>query len=61
MQGWSVASVMIAGGAPLGIVLAVLARFIAGAVARERGSAARKRLKAAVAGVAGGCGGTVGP
>ena len=43
---------MIAGGALLGIVLAVLAKFIAGAAARARGAAARKRLKASVAAVA---------
>ena len=42
----------IAGGALLGIVLAVLAKFIAGAAARARGAAARKRLKGSVAAVA---------
>ena len=52
MQGWPVPTVMIAGGALLGIVLAVLAKFIAGAAARARGAAARKRLKASVAAVA---------
>jgi hypothetical protein len=52
VQGWPVPTVMIAGGALLGIVLAVLAKFIAGAAARARGSAARKRLKASVAAVA---------
>jgi hypothetical protein len=36
----------------LGIVLAVLAKFIAGAAAQARGRAARKRLKASVAAVA---------
>ena len=46
VQGWPVPTVMIAGGALLGIVLAVLAKFIAGAAARARGAAARKRLKA---------------
>ena len=52
VQGWPVPTVMIAGGALLGIVLAVLAKFIAGAAARARGAAARKRLKASVAAVA---------
>ncbi len=52
VQGWPVPTVMIAGGALLGIVLAILAKFIAGAAARARGSAARKRLEAAVAAVA---------
>ncbi|WP_442784750.1 hypothetical protein [Arthrobacter sp. CG_A4] len=52
VQGWPVPTVMIAGGTLLGIVLAILAKFIAGAAARARGAAARKRLKAAVAAVA---------
>ncbi|MGY2745934.1 GTPase [Pseudarthrobacter sp. O4] len=52
VQGWPVPTVMIAGGALLGIVLAIAAKFIAGAAARARGAAARKRLKAAVAAVA---------
>ena len=52
VEGWPVPTVMIAGGALLGIVLAVLAKFIAGAAARARGAAARKRLKASVAAVA---------
>ena len=52
VQGWPVPTVMIAGGALLGIVLAILAKFIAGAAARARGAAARKRLKASVAAVA---------
>jgi hypothetical protein len=47
-----VPTVMIAGGALFGIVLAIVAKFNAGAVARARGSAARKRLKAAVTAVA---------
>ncbi|MDN4643445.1 GTPase [Arthrobacter sp. PsM3] len=52
VAGWPVPTVMIAGGALLGIVLAVLAKFIAAAAARARGAAARKRLKASVAAVA---------
>jgi hypothetical protein len=52
VQGWPVPTVMIAGGALLGIALAILAKFIAGAAARARGAAARKRLKASVAAVA---------
>ena len=52
VQGWPVPTVMIAGGALLGIVLALLAKLIAGAAARARGAAARKRLKASVAAVA---------
>jgi hypothetical protein len=52
VQGWSVATVMIAGGVLLGIVLAVLAELIAGAAARARGAAARKRLRRAIAAVA---------
>lgn len=52
VEGWPVPTVMIAGGALLGIILAVLAKFIAGAAARARGSGARKRLKASVAAVA---------
>ncbi|MCB5275741.1 GTPase Era [Arthrobacter sp. SO5] len=52
VQGWPVPTVLIAGGALLGIVLAVLAKFIAGAAARARGAAARKRLGSAVAAVA---------
>ncbi|WP_144670842.1 GTPase [Arthrobacter sp. U41] len=52
VEGWPVPTVMIAGGALLGIVLAALAKFIAGAAARARGAAARKRLKGSVAAVA---------
>ena len=52
VQGSPVPTVMIAGGALLGIVLALLAKLIAGAAARARGAAARKRLKASVAAVA---------
>lgn len=53
VEGWPVPTVMIAGGALLGVVLAIAAKFIAGAAARARGAAARKRLKAAVESVAG--------
>ena len=52
VEGWPVPTVMIAGGVLLGIVLAIAARFIAGAAAASRGSRARRRLKAAVAAVA---------
>jgi hypothetical protein len=52
VQGWPVPTMMIAGGALLGIVLAITGKFIAGAVARTRGAAARKRLNSAVADVA---------
>jgi energy-coupling factor transporter ATP-binding protein EcfA2 len=52
VQGWPVPTMMIAGGALLGIVLAITGKFIAGAVARMRGAAARKRLNSAVADVA---------
>ena len=52
VEGWPVPTVMIVGGALLGIVLAILAKFIAAAAARARGSAARKRLRASVAAVA---------
>lgn len=52
VQGWPIPTVMIAGGVLLGIVLAVAAKFIAGAAAGSRGAAARKRLKSAVAAVA---------
>jgi GTP-binding protein EngB required for normal cell division len=48
VEGWPVPTVMIAGGALLGVVLALAAKFIAGAAARARGAAARRRLKAAV-------------
>jgi GTP-binding protein EngB required for normal cell division len=52
VQGWPVPTAMIAGGALLGIVLAVAGKFVAGAAARARGAAARKRLNSAVAVVA---------
>ncbi len=52
VQGWPVPTVLIAGGALLGIVLATAAKFIAGAAAKARGTVARKRLRSAVAAVA---------
>lgn len=52
IEGWPVPTIMVAGGVLLGIVLALAARFIAGAAARARAAAARKRLQAAVAAVA---------
>jgi hypothetical protein len=51
VEGWPVPTLMIAGGAVLGIVLAVAGKFIAGAAAGLR-AAARKKLNAAVAAVA---------
>jgi GTP-binding protein EngB required for normal cell division len=54
VEGWPVPTVMIAGGALLGVVLAVAAKLIAGAAARARGAVARRRLKAAVDSVADG-------
>ncbi|MEQ4517947.1 GTPase [Pseudarthrobacter sp. B907] len=52
VQGWPVPTVLVAGGVLLGIVLAVAARFIAGAAARARAAAAGRRLRASVAAVA---------
>jgi hypothetical protein len=52
VQGWPVPTLMVAGGVLLGILLAVAAKAIAGAAAKARGAAARKRLKSAVAAVA---------
>lgn len=52
VQGWPVPTLMIGGGVLLGIFLAITAKVIAGAVARARGAAARKRLRSAVAAVA---------
>lgn len=53
VEGWPIPTLMIAGGALLGILLAVTAKFITAGVARARANAARKRLKAAVSQVAG--------
>jgi GTPase Era involved in 16S rRNA processing len=52
VEGWPVPTLMIAGGMVLGIVLAIAAKFIAGAAAGLRAAAARKKLNAAVAAVA---------
>jgi GTP-binding protein EngB required for normal cell division len=52
VEGWPIPTLMIAGGALLGIFLAITARFIAAAVASVRASSARKRLTSAVAAVA---------
>lgn len=53
VEGWPVPTLMIAGGAALGVLLAVTAKFISAGVAKRRGRRARKRLNAAVADVAG--------
>jgi hypothetical protein len=53
VEGWPIPTLMIAGGALLGILLAVTAKFITAGVAHARATAARKRLKAAVSQVAG--------
>lgn len=53
VEGWPIPTLMIAGGAVLGIFLAVTAKFITAGVARMRAASARKRLKSAVADVAG--------
>ena len=53
VEGWPVPTLMIAGGAALGILLAITAKFITAAAARMRAAAARKRLTSAVADVAG--------
>jgi hypothetical protein len=52
VEGWPVPTLLIAGGAALGILLALTAKLISAGVARRRGARARKRLNAAVAGVA---------
>jgi hypothetical protein len=52
VEGWPLPTLMIAGGALLGIFLAITAKFITAGVARARAAAARKRLKAAVSQVA---------
>jgi hypothetical protein len=53
VEGWPIPTLMIAGGALLGILLAITAKFITVGVAHTRATAARKRLKAAVSQVAG--------
>jgi GTP-binding protein EngB required for normal cell division len=52
VEGWPVPTLMIAGGAVLGIFLALFGKFIGAAAARARAAAARKRLRIAVGGVA---------
>ncbi|MCT9625082.1 50S ribosome-binding GTPase [Pseudarthrobacter equi] len=52
VEGWPVPTLMAAFGVVLGIVLALAGRFIAAGAAAARASGARKRLEAAVAGVA---------
>jgi GTP-binding protein EngB required for normal cell division len=52
VEGWPVPTLMIAGGAVLGIFLALTGKFIAAAAARARAAAARKRLRTAVGDVA---------
>ncbi|AXJ11276.1 GTPase [Arthrobacter sp. PM3] len=52
VEGWPVPTLLIAAGVLLGVVLALAAKFIAGAAAAARGAAARKRLEAAVSAVA---------
>jgi GTP-binding protein EngB required for normal cell division len=52
VEGWPVPTLMVAGGAVLGIFLALTGKFIAAAAARARAAAARKRLRTAVADVA---------
>lgn len=52
LEGWPVPTLMIAGGALLGIVLALAGRIFASMAARSRAGAARRRLQAAVSDVA---------
>ncbi|MEE2524671.1 GTPase [Pseudarthrobacter sp. J47] len=52
MEGWPVPTLMIAGGALLGIVLALAGKVFASMAARSRAGAARRRLQAAVSDVA---------
>jgi hypothetical protein len=52
VEGWPVPTLMIAGGAVLGIFLALTGKFIAAAAARARAATARKRLRIAVGDVA---------
>jgi GTP-binding protein EngB required for normal cell division len=52
VEGWPVPTLMIAGGAVLGIFLALTGKFIAAAAARARAATARKRLRHAVEDVA---------
>ncbi len=52
VEGWPVPTLMIAGGVVLGIFLALTGKFIGAGAARARAAKARKRLRAAVGGVA---------
>lgn len=52
VEGWPAPTLMIAGGAVLGIFLALTGKVIGAAAARARAAVARKRLRAAVAEVA---------
>lgn len=52
VEGWPVPTVLVVGGVLLGLVLALAARTLAGAAARARAQAARRRLEAAVDAVA---------
>lgn len=52
VEGWPVPTVLVAGGALLGVVLALAARTLAGMAAGARARAARRRLEAAVDAVA---------
>ena len=52
VEGWPVPTLMIAGGAVLGIFLALTGKFIGAAAARGRAATARKRLRTAVGNVA---------
>ncbi|MEE2528783.1 GTPase [Pseudarthrobacter sp. J75] len=52
VEGWPIPTLMIAGGAVLGIVLALAGRVLASLAAGARARAARRRLEAAVADVA---------
>ncbi|MET3706040.1 GTPase [Arthrobacter sp. UYEF6] len=52
MEGWPVPTLLIAGGVVLGIFLALTGKFIGSGAARARAARARKRLRAAVSGVA---------
>lgn len=54
-EGWPWPTLMVAGGAVLGVVLAFAGRLLGGWVARIRARGAARRLKAAVAKVAGEC------
>lgn len=52
VEGWPIPTLMIAGGAVLGVFLALTGKFIGAVAARSRAATARKRLRAAVGEVA---------